>query len=273
VVDKLAPPQVMGILNVTPDSFSDGGRFLALDAALQQAQRLIAEGANIIDIGGESTRPAAQPVSVAEELDRIMPVLEKIRQEWPILISVDTSKAEVMREAIAAGADIINDIRALRNDGSLAVVAAATKVRICLMHMQGEPRTMQYNPCYHNVVNEVKTFLLERVQACLAAGISPNRLWLDPGFGFGKTGEHNLLLLKHLSTLTQLGYPLVVGVSRKSFLGQLLNKPVTERLYGSLAVAVLAINQGAQIIRTHDVAATVDALKVTHAVLQLTDNI
>jgi dihydropteroate synthase len=273
MVDRLAPPQVMGILNVTPDSFSDGGRFLALDAALHQAQRLIAAGADIIDIGGESTRPAAQPVSVAEELDRVMPVLEKVRQESPILISVDTSKAEVMREAIAAGVDIINDVRALRNDGSLAAVASANQVRICLMHMQGEPRTMQQNPRYDNVVNEVKTFLLERVQTCLAAGISPNRLWLDPGFGFGKTEEHNLLLLKHLTVLTQLGYPLVVGVSRKSFLGQLLNKPVTERLYGGLALAVLAVTQGAQIVRTHDVAATVDALKVTHAVLQKTDKI
>jgi dihydropteroate synthase len=269
MVDKLVPPQVMGILNVTPDSFSDGGQFLTLDAALQQAQRLITEGADIIDIGGESTRPAAQPISVAEELDRIMPVLEKIRQEWPILISVDTSKAEVMREAIAAGVDIINDVKALRDDGSLAVVAPANQVKICLMHMQGEPRTMQHDPRYDNVVNEVKAFLLERVQACLAVGINPNRLWLDPGFGFGKTVEHNLLLLKHLTTLTQLGYPLVVGVSRKSFLGQLLNQPVTERLYGGLALAVLAVSQGVQIIRTHDVAATVDALKVTYAISQL----
>ena len=267
MADRLVLPQVMGILNITPDSFSDGGRFLTLTAALQQAQRLIAEGADIIDIGGESTRPAAQSISAAEELDRIMPILVKIRQEWPILISVDTSKAEVMREAIAAGVDIINDVKALRNDNSLAVVASATKVRVCLMHMQGEPRTMQQNPYYANVVDEVKVFLLERVQACLTAGISPNRLWLDPGFGFGKTIEHNLLLLKNLAALTQLGYPLVVGVSRKSFLGQLLNKPVTERLYGGLALAVLAISQGAQIIRTHDVAATVDALKVTHAVL------
>jgi dihydropteroate synthase len=269
----LAPPQVMGILNVTPDSFADGGQFLSLNAALQRAQRLIAEGADIIDIGGESTRPLAPPVSVTAELDRVMPVLEKIRQEWPVLISVDTSKAEVMREAIAAGADIINDVKALRNEGSLAAVAAADKVRICLMHMQGEPRTMQQNPHYDDVVHDVKAFLLERVQACLAAGISPNRLWLDPGFGFGKTVTHNLLLLKHLSALTQLGYPIVVGVSRKSLLGQLLNKPVTERLYGGLALAVLAVSQGAQIIRTHDVAATVDALKVTHAVLQATDKI
>ena len=169
MVDKLVHPQVMGILNVTPDSFSDGGQFLTLDAALQQAQRLITEGADIIDIGGESTRPAAQPISVAEELDRIMPVLEKIRQEWPILISVDTSKAEVMREAIAVGVDIINDVKALRDDGSLAVVAPANQVKICLMHMQGEPRTMQHDPRYDNVVNEVKAFLLERVQGSLCS--------------------------------------------------------------------------------------------------------
>ena len=269
----LARPQVMGILNVTPDSFSDGGQFLSLNTALQQAERLITAGADIIDIGGESTRPLAPPVSVTEELDRVMPVLEKIRQKWPVLISVDTNKAEVMREAIAAGADIINDVKALRNEGSLAAVSTSNKVRICLMHMQGEPHTMQQNPHYDNVVNDVKAFLLERVQTCLAAGIRPNRLWLDPGFGFGKTVEHNLLLLKHLSVLTQLGYPVVVGVSRKSLLGHLLNKPVTERLYGSLALAVLAVSQGAQIIRTHDVAATVDALKVTHAVLQPTDKI
>ena len=165
--------------------------------------------------------------------------------------------------------DIINDVKALRDDGSLAVVAPANQVKICLMHMQGEPRTMQHDPRYDNVVNEVKAFLLERVQACLAVGINPNRLWLDPGFGFGKTVEHNLLLLKHLNTLTQLGYPLVVGVSRKSFLGQLLNQPVTARLYGGLALAVLAVSQGVQIIRTHDVAATVDALKVTYAISQL----
>jgi len=242
--------QVMGILNVTPDSFSDGGHFFSRDAALKQAHQMAAEGADIIDIGGESTRPCAEPASVEEELDRVIPVLEKIRAELPIPISVDTSKAQVMREAIAAGADMINDVMALRGEGSLAAVAASNKVQVCLMHLQGEPRTMQLNPHYDDVVNEIKAFLQARVQVCLEAGIASSRLLIDPGFGFGKTVEHNLQLI-----------------------GQVLNKPVTERLYGSLALAVLAVSKGVAVIRTHDVAATVETLKMTHAVLQQTDNL
>jgi dihydropteroate synthase len=261
-------PQVMGILNVTPDSFSDGGHFLSRDAALKQAHQMAVEGADIIDIGGESTRPGAQPASVEEELDRVIPVLEKMRAELPIPISVDTSKAQVMREAIAAGADMINDVRALRGEGSLTAVAASNKVQVCLMHLQGEPRTMQLNPHYDDVVNEIKAFLLARVQVCLEAGIASSRLLIDPGIGFGKTVEHNLLLMKQLEVFTELGYPVLVGVSRKSLIGKVLNKPVTERLYGSLALAVLAVSKGVAVIRTHDVAATVDALKMTHAVLQ-----
>ncbi len=265
--------QVMGILNVTPDSFSDGGHFFSRDAALKQAHQMAAEGADIIDIGGESTRPCAEPASVEEELDRVIPVLEKIRAELPIPISVDTSKAQVMREAIAAGADMINDVMALRGEGSLAAVAASNKVQVCLMHLQGEPRTMQLNPHYDDVVNEIKAFLLARVQVCLEAGIASSRLLIDPGFGFGKTVEHNLQLMKQLQVFTELGYPVLVGVSRKSLIGQVLNKPVTERLYGSLALAVLAVSKGVAVIRTHDVAATVETLKMTHAVLQQTDNL
>jgi len=257
---------------MTPDSFSDGGHFFSESTALKQAHLMAEEGADIIDIGGESTRPGAQPVSVQQELDRVLPILEKIRAELPIKISVDTSKAEVMREAIAAGADMINDVMALRGEGSLAAVAAAeNQVQVCLMHLQGSPRTMQKNPHYDDVINEIKAFLLERVQASLEAGIAPKRIIIDPGFGFGKTMEHNLHVMKQLSVLTELGYPVLVGVSRKSLIGQVLNKPVTERLYGSLALAVLAISNGAAIIRTHDVAATVDAVKMTHAVLNTPD--
>jgi len=262
-------PKIMGILNVTSDSFSDGGLFLSVEAALKQAHQMVQEGADIIDIGGESTRPGAQPVSVQEELDRVMPILTKIRAEAPISISVDTSKPQVMQEAIAAGADMINDVMALRHEGSLATVATSDKVQVCLMHIQGEPRTMQQKPHYTNVVDEIKTFLLERVQACLKSGIAKNRIILDPGFGFGKTLEHNLLLMKKLHVFTELDYPVLVGVSRKSMIGNILNKPVKERLYGSLALAVLAVSKGASIIRTHDVAATKDALKMTSAVLQI----
>lgn len=264
----LPSPQVMGILNITPDSFSDGGNFFSLDAALKQAHQMVEEGADIIDIGGESTRPGAQSVSVPEELDRVIPILLKIRAELPIKISIDTSKAEVMREAIAAGADMINDVIALRGEGSLATVAASDTVQVCLMHMQGEPRTMQTNPHYDNVVEDIKTFLLERVQACLNAGIASNRLLIDPGFGFGKTVAHNLLLMQQLQAFTELGYPVLVGLSRKSLIGKILKKEVCERLSGGLALAVLAVSKGARVIRSHDVAATVEALKITHAVLQ-----
>jgi len=261
----------MGILNITPDSFSDGGRFLSMDAAIKQAHLMIQAGADIIDIGGESTRPGAQSISTEEELNRIIPILEKIRAEWPISISIDTSKADIMRAAIAAGSDMINDVTALRGEDSLATVAASQNVQVCLMHMQGEPRTMQKNPHYDNVINDIKTFLLGRVEACLEAGIASNRILIDPGFGFGKTLAHNLLLMKRLEVFTRLGYPVLVGVSRKSLIGHILKQPVTKRLYGGLALAVLAVEKGAKVIRTHDVAATVEALKMTHVVLQQTE--
>jgi len=257
----------MGILNVTPDSFSDGGYFISQNAALTHVQQMIEAGADIIDIGGESTRPGAQSVPLQQELDRVIPILEMIRQRWSIPISVDTRKAAVMREAINAGAYIINDIMALREENSLTTVANAKQtVKVCLMHIQGEPRTMQNQPHYDDVVKEVKNFLLQRIQACLTAGIAANRLIIDPGFGFGKTLEHNLQLFKHLEQFISLNYPVLIGVSRKSMIGQYLNKPPNERLYGGLALAVLATNQGVQIIRTHDVAATVDAIKMTIAV-------
>jgi dihydropteroate synthase len=262
----------MGILNVTPDSFSDGGHFFSVDAALTHAQCMVTEGANIIDIGGESTRPNAQSISIQEELDRVMPVIEKIRATLPVRISIDTSKAQVMHEAIAAGVDFVNDVYALRRAGCLAAVAAAEQVQVCLMHMQGEPQTMQQNPYYNNVVEAVKTFLQTRIQACLTAGIAASRIIIDPGIGFGKSLTHNLQLLQKLSVFTELDYPVLVGVSRKSLIGHILNKPVSQRLYGGLALAVLAVNQGARIVRTHDVGATVEALKVTQAILDVADS-
>jgi dihydropteroate synthase len=263
----LAAPVVMGILNVTPDSFSDGGRFSARDAAIRQALSMQAEGAAIVDVGGESTRPGSAGVSLQEELERVIPVIEALAGELEVPISVDTSKPEVMREAVAAGATMINDIQALRIPGALEA-AAATGVPVCLMHMQGEPRTMQRAPHYRNVVQEVKAFLRERMAACTAAGIGEERLLLDPGFGFGKELEHNLELLRQLKQLEELGRPLLVGISRKSMLGMITGRQIPERLAGSLAAAVLAAERGARILRVHDVAATVDALKVTTAVLE-----
>ena len=257
----------MGILNLTPDSFSDGGRFVARDAALCHAEAMVEEGAAIIDIGGESTRPGAQPVSVDEELARVVPVIETLAGEISTPISVDTSKPEVMHEAVAVGAGLVNDVLALRQEGAVET-AAGLQVPICLMHMQGEPRTMQQNPQYRDVVSDVAAFLAERVTVCEAAGIGRERLLLDPGFGFGKTLEHNLSLLKHLKQLESLGLPLLVGISRKSMIGSLLNgAPVDERVVGSVAAAVLAVVRGAAIIRAHDVGQTVAALKVAAAVL------
>lgn len=263
----LSTPQVMGILNITPDSFSDGGDFFSPAAAQEQARRMVQEGAAIIDVGGESTRPGAEPVGVEQELDRVIPVIEAIAAELPVPISVDTSKPEVMRAAVAAGAGLINDVLALQVPGALEA-AADLGVPVCLMHMQGKPRTMQQSPSYLDVVQEVRAFLLERVEVCVAAGIPRERLVLDPGFGFGKTLAHNLTLLKHLDELCDVGLPLLVGISRKSMIGTLLDAPVEERLYGSLAAAVLAVERGASIVRTHDVKATVEALKVAAAVSQ-----
>ncbi len=262
----LGQPVVMGVLNVTPDSFSDGGRYLQLTDALRRAEAMAAEGAAIIDVGGESTRPGAPPVSVQEELDRVLPVVERLARELPIPVSVDTSKPEVMREAARAGAGLINDVRALRLPGALAV-AAACGVPVCLMHMRGEPATMQREPDYADVVTEVYDFLAERIRRCADAGIARDRILVDPGFGFGKTLEHNLSLLRHLDRFVGLAAGLLVGISRKSMIGALLDAPIGERSSGSLAAAVIAAWQGARIIRAHDVRETVRVLRVCAAVL------
>ena len=261
----LSQPRVMGILNVTPDSFSDGGLFVRPELAIGQALQMVKEGAAIIDIGGESTRPGAQDVAVAEEIRRVVPVIEALAAELPVPISIDSSKPEVLRAAVQAGAGMINDVYALRREGALEA-AAELQVPICLMHMQGEPRTMQAEPRYTDVVVEVVEFLRAQVARCEAAGIDRCRLLLDPGFGFGKTLEHNLTLLRHLDRLAAEGLPLLVGVSRKSMIGMVLDAPVDERVYGSVATAALAVWQGARIIRAHDVKATADAVKVAWAV-------
>jgi len=255
----------MGVLNVTPDSFSDGGRFRERDAALAQARRMIEEGAGIIDVGGESTRPGALPAGIDEELSRVVPVIEAIRREFPVFISVDTSKAAVMRAACAAGADIINDVRALAEPEAL-VAAAETGAGICLMHMRGEPRTMQDAPHYDDVVAEVSAFLAQRISRCRGAGIDLARLAVDPGFGFGKRVPHNLALLKNLAGLQELGVPIAVGLSRKSMLATLTGRGVDERLAGGVALAAIAVLNGARIVRAHDVAGTVDAVRVAAAV-------
>ena len=261
----LSHPVVMGVLNVTPDSFSDGGGFASVEAAVAAGLRMAAEGAALIDVGGESTRPGAEPVSAADELRRVLPVIERLHAATTAVISVDTSKPEVMRAAAAAGAGFINDVRALRAPGALEA-AAASGCGLCLMHMQGEPGTMQVAPHYTDVVGEVRAFLSDRVAACRRAGIDAARLTVDPGFGFGKNLEHNLTLLRHLGELAADGTPLLVGLSRKATVGTLTGRPPAERVYGSVALAVLAALKGARIVRAHDVAATVDALKVTAAV-------
>lgn len=266
----LGRPVVMGILNVTPDSFSDGGRFLGPDAALAHARSLWAEGARIIDVGAESTRPGAAPVSVQEELDRMLPVVERIAAELDVVISIDTSTPEVMAGAAALGAGLINDVRALRRPGALAA-AAATGLPVCLMHMQGEPDTMQEHPRYADIGAEVEAFLLARVAACEMAGLPAERIVLDPGFGFGKTLAHNLDLMASLPRLAQLGFPLLVGVSRKSMLGAILGgAPVDQRLHAGVAAAAIAALHGAKIIRAHDVKATCDAVAVAAALLERT---
>ncbi len=261
----LARPQVMGILNVTPDSFSDGGQFRSREAALAHARRMAEEGAAIIDVGGESTRPGSPPVSLQEELDRVIPVVERLHAELPLPVSVDTSKPEVMRAAVAAGAGMINDVYALRMDGALAA-AAELGVPVCLMHMQGEPRTMQHEPSYTDVVAEVREFLAERASAAVQAGIPRERLLVDPGFGFGKRVDHNLSLMHHLPELLDIGLPLLIGVSRKSMIGAVTSADIEHRVHGSVAAASLAAWLGATIVRVHDVKATVDALKVVSAV-------
>lgn len=258
-------PQVMGILNVTPDSFSDGGCFTAIDKALRHVERMVVDGVAIVDVGGESTRPGAQSVSVDDELARVVPLVEVIRSNFDIPISVDTSKPVVMSAAIGAGANMLNDVYALRNDGAVAV-AASLNVPVCLMHMQGEPRTMQKAPKYIDVVDDVIEFLSARVMACMDGGITREHLIVDPGFGFGKSLAHNLSMLKRLTEFEALGLPLLVGISRKTMIGEVLGKSVEERLSGSLAAVTLAVWQGAKIIRTHDVAETVDVVKLATAV-------
>lgn len=261
----LSSPHVMGILNVTPDSFSDGGRYTDLDAALQRALQMQAAGASLIDIGGESTRSGAAKVSVQQELDRVAPLVEMIARECDIIISVDTSTPEVMRESARLGAGLINDVRALQRDGAVAA-AVATGLPVCLMHMRGDPQTMQDEPHYDDVAGEVAQFLRERIDVCLAAGIGAERIILDPGFGFGKNTQHNYELFKRLPQLLELQYPVLVGVSRKSMIGNILNKPVDQRLYGSLALAVMALERGAKILRVHDVEQTMDVLNIFNAV-------
>ncbi len=264
---NLDRPLVMGVLNVTPDSFSDGGKFLATDAAIRQAERMFEAGAAIVDVGGESTRPGAERISEDEELERVIPVIEAISDGTDIAVSIDTSKPGVMRAAVAAGASMINDVYALRQEGAVDA-ASELGVAVCLMHMQGEPGTMQEIPDYQDIPGDILDFLSERVAVCRDAGIQDETLVVDPGFGFGKTHEHNVHLLASLERFQELGMPLLVGLSRKRTLGALTGKDVEERLAAGIAAAVLAVERGAHIVRTHDVDETVDALKIASAVMQ-----
>ena len=255
----------MGILNVTPDSFSDGGQFNLINSAIKQVEVMLVEGASIIDVGGESTRPGAADISVNEELDRVIPIVEKISSEFDVIISIDTSKAEVIREAIKVGAGLINDVNALQAEGALNA-AVESNVPVCLMHMQGKPRTMQANPVYENVTDDVIVFLQQRIKECIEAGLSKSKLLIDPGFGFGKTLQHNLQLMHDLPKFEKLDCPLLVGVSRKSMIGQILDVEVDDRLIGSVALETLAVWSGADIIRAHDVKQAVEAVKISMAV-------
>ncbi|MEX6676705.1 dihydropteroate synthase [Pseudomonas sp. W2Oct36] len=261
----LSRTHVMGILNITPDSFSDGGRFAQRDLALRHAEAMMLAGATLIDVGGESTRPGARSVSPVEELERVAPVVEAISAELDVIISVDTSTPAVIRETARLGAGLINDVRSLRRDGALDA-AAATGLPVCLMHMRGEPTDMQNDPHYTDLVGEVSAFLRERMEQCVEAGIPAERIILDPGFGFAKTLEHNLSLFKHMEALHALGRPLLVGVSRKSMIGKVLDKPVDQRLHGALALAAVAMVKGAKILRVHDVPETVDVVRMIAAV-------
>jgi len=264
----LATPQVMGIVNLTPDSFSDGGKFNSIDNALAQVEQMLNDGVSIIDLGGESTRPGAPDVAESEELNRVIPVLKAIKKRFAVMVSVDTSKAGVMAEALNYDVDIINDVCALKNEGCLEVVSQ-TDIPVCLMHMQGSPRTMQKQPTYHDIIEDIKTFFHQRINACQQVGIDKQRLILDVGFGFGKTLTQNYHLLANLSQFHEFKLPLLSGTSRKSMIGNLLNCDVEQRLAGSLTTAIIAAQQGAQILRVHDVKETVDALKVLQAT---TDN-
>ncbi|MGR0278031.1 dihydropteroate synthase [Marinomonas dokdonensis] len=261
----LSRPQVMGILNVTPDSFSDGGSFSSLDASLKQTEKMILEGASIIDVGGESTRPGAAPVSLQQELDRVVPVIEAIKQRFDIVVSVDTSSAEVMRQGAALGVGLINDVRALEREGALEV-AAQTQLPVCLMHMKGGPQTMQDQPNYVSVADEVTRYLMSRVEACEAVGIARTQLLLDPGIGFGKSLEHNLSLLKHTQHFRELGFEVLIGVSRKTMIGDVLDLPVDERLYGTMGANAACYGKGARIFRVHDVKAHVQMLELMYRI-------
>ncbi|MAD57702.1 MAG: dihydropteroate synthase [Porticoccus sp.] len=263
-------PYIMAILNVTPDSFYDGGLFygknndIELDLVLKKVDELIKSGADIIDVGGESTRPGAIPVPIQEELDRVVPVVETIVDRFGAIVSVDTSCPEVINESANAGADMINDVRALTRLGAVEAVAKSG-LNVCLMHMSGEPKNMQLKPSYIDVVAEVSGFLLDRISVCESAGIQRNKILIDPGFGFGKNLEHNLMIFRNLTKLSALGFPIVVGLSRKSMIGSILNKATDDRLFGSIAMAMLAVQKGAQILRVHDVSATADVLKIMSA--------
>jgi dihydropteroate synthase len=261
----LSKPCVMGIVNVTPDSFSDGGKFNTTEKAIEHALQLVEEGAEILDIGGESTRPGATPVPLDEELKRVIPVIEGLR-DVGVPLSIDTYKPQVMQAAITAGADIVNDVCALREPHALEIVAAS-KAGVCLMHMQGRPQTMQADPQYDDVVSEVRNFLKARLDAAEQAGIDRSRIVLDPGFGFGKRTAHNLTLLNHLNDIQALGLPLLIGLSRKSVLGQVVGSSVDERIHASIAASVVSVMKGANIVRVHDLKPTIDALKIVQAVM------
>ncbi|MEA5445822.1 dihydropteroate synthase [Gammaproteobacteria bacterium AB-CW1] len=261
----LSRPHIMGILNVTPDSFSDGGRFIEPSRALDHARQMMAEGADIIDIGGESTRPGAEAVSEEDELARVLPILEILKSETDVPVSVDTSKPGVMRRVIAAGADIINDVRGFQDPQAVEAVADS-QVGLCIMHMLGEPRTMQSDPRYREVVREIRGFLMDQAAVLMDAGVDRHRIMIDPGFGFGKTLEHNLTLLRELGAFSASAFPVLVGMSRKSMIGKVIDRPVEERVHGSVAVASLAAWLGASVVRVHDVAATRDALAMIQAV-------
>jgi dihydropteroate synthase len=264
----LTTSKVMGVLNVTPDSFSDGGAFNMLENGLSQAALMLSEGADIIDIGGESTRPGAQAVTVQQELDRVIPVIEAVFKRFDTIVSIDTSKAQVMKEAINAGASLINDVRALQENGALDIAVKAN-VPVCLMHMQGQPRLMQQNPCYDDVVKDVMTFLQDRISVCRKAGIAENQIIVDPGFGFGKSIEHNYQILANLERFHELNVPVMAGMSRKSMIGNLLQRKIDQRLAGNIATATIAAQKGAQIIRVHDVKETIDAVKIVNIIKSL----
>ena len=257
----LSKPKIMGVLNVTPDSFSDGGKHHSLDHALTACGKMIDEGASIIDVGGESTKPGSSPVEASIQIDRVIPVIQSIKKNFDTVISVDTGDPVVMREAIKGGAEIVNDVYALKNPGTTDLISGENKA-ICLMHMKGLPSSMQENPVYDDLMNEIKSFLEERIHYCLRAGKNRESLIIDPGFGFGKTLKHNIVLLKNIEQLKYLEVPICVGISRKSFIGKITNKTINERLYGSLGATLIALQNGTNIIRTHDVGPTKDIINI-----------